>query len=255
MLLEQYNQRTREACTLIRDLPQATLTLTRAAQTGSAPSPSSVRPLMAHVSGSSKPRNSSSKVQWRPTEPLVNPWEQRTEKQRWRSPLENQQRFGLHRPVSALPKDRLSQVTRRGMISEARGRATPHGPANQGRASHTEGPIKSGMNRSPSRAASAGRRERSEEMEREEMEREEREEMEASSSWNTPLEIAKLPDMKGPKTGVAGLSGDEEEEEEEEEEEGTVGMSWLDQLSDSETSNLSRIDWAEIERLVATEEI
>ena len=50
--------------------------------------------------------------------------------------------------------------------------------------------------------------------------------------------------------GVAGLSGDEEEEVE-----GTVGMSWLDQLSDSETSNLSRIDWAEIERLVATEEI
>ena len=91
------------------------------------------------------------------------------------------------------------------MISEARGRATPHGPANQGRAPHTEGPIKSGMNRSPSRAASAGRIERSEEMEREEMEREEmereeREEMEASSSWNPPLEIAKLPDTKGPKT-------------------------------------------------------
>ena len=54
--------------------------------------------------------------------------------------------------------------------------------------------------------------------------------------------------------GLAGLSEDEEEEEEAEEE-GAEGMSWLERLSDTDTSNLSKIDWAEIERLVATEEI
>ena len=51
--------------------------------------------------------------------------------------------------------------------------------------------------------------------------------------------------------GLAGLSEDEEEAEEE----GAEGMSWLERLSDTDTSNLSKIDWAEIERLVATEEI
>ncbi|CAL8321801.1 unnamed protein product [Lota lota] len=247
MLLEQYNQRTREASLLVSDLPQAHFTVRSTARTGSALPPSSIQPPTAHISASSKPRNSTPKVQSRPSQPLFYPWEQ-SEKHRWRSPLENQQRFGLHRPVSALPKDRLSQVTRRGMISEARGRATPHGPANQSRPPHREGPIKSGMNRSPSRVASAGRRERREEMEREEMKREENE---ASSTWNPPLEISRLLDMKEPKTGVAGLSEDEEEAEEE----GTAEMSWLEKLSDTDTSNISRIDWAEIERLVATEEI
>ena len=91
------------------------------------------------------------------------------------------------------------------MISEAKGRAAPHGPANQGRAAHREGSIKSAMNRSPSRAASAGRRERREEMEameREEMEREEieGEENEASSSWNPPLDIPRRLDVKEPRT-------------------------------------------------------
>ena len=46
--------------------------------------------------------------------------------------------------------------------------------------------------------------------------------------------------------GLAGLSEDEEEEEEAEEE-GAEGMSWLERLSDTDTSNLSKIDWAEIE--------
>jgi len=59
--------------------------------------------------------------------------------------------------------------------------------------------------------------------------------------------------------GGAGLSEDEEEvqgeREEQEEEEDAARMSWLDRLSDSDTSNLSRIDWDAIERLVATEEI
>ena len=54
--------------------------------------------------------------------------------------------------------------------------------------------------------------------------------------------------------GLAGLSEDEDDEEEAEEE-GAEGMSWLERLSDTDTSNLSQIDWAEIERLVATEEI
>jgi len=109
--------------------------------------------------------------------------------------------------VSTLPKDRLSQVTRRGMISEprgrasphapanrGRGRATPHAPANRGRAPRRDGPIQSGMDRSPSRAASAGRRERREEVEREEME------VEESSPWNPPLAISRLLDVKVSKT-------------------------------------------------------
>ncbi|KAJ3604992.1 hypothetical protein NHX12_027043 [Muraenolepis orangiensis] len=253
VLMEQYHQRTREACALIGHLS--------ATQTGSAPSAPSGPPPATHIPASSR---TSSKVQSRPPQPLLDTSEL-SKKQRWRSPLENQQRFGLHRPVSALPKDRLSQVTRRGMISEARARATPHntanrgraprGPANQGRAPHREGPVESVMSRSLSGAASAGRREevKGERGEEEEEEREQ-EEVEASRLWNPPLDISRLPDTKQPKTGVAGLSEDEEDEEEEEEE-GPAGMSWLDQLSDSDTSILSGIDWAAIERLVAAEDI
>jgi hypothetical protein len=56
VLLEQYNQRTREACLLVSDLPPATLTVPSAARTGSALSPSFMQPAAAHISASSRPR-------------------------------------------------------------------------------------------------------------------------------------------------------------------------------------------------------
>ena len=56
VLLEQFNQRAREACLLVSDLPPASLTVPSNAHTGSALSPSSIHPTTAHISARSKPR-------------------------------------------------------------------------------------------------------------------------------------------------------------------------------------------------------
>ncbi|KAJ8408629.1 hypothetical protein AAFF_G00252640 [Aldrovandia affinis] len=129
--------------------------------------------------------------------------------------------LGLHRPASALPRDRLSQVTRRGMLADPRAR----GPAKDW-----------GKGVGPSLTESSR-------MEEEDL-------REVVSPWNPPLEIRRMLGLEEPNPGQEVLD---------EGNESTVGESatWLkrlESLSESTGSILSKLDWTAIENMVAEED-
>ncbi|XP_076158575.1 ciliogenesis and planar polarity effector 1 [Alosa pseudoharengus] len=137
-------------------------------------------------------------------------------------------RLGLHRPASALPGDRLSQVTRRGMLTYTRGRSagflkeTQRRPLSQSPTRHkTERPGRSEEQR--------GRKQKREE---------EVEERELLSPWEPPLEIRRILglDLQDNEQGARGTEGD---------------LDALETLSESTGSILAKINWEDIEKLVA----
>ncbi|XP_051794635.1 ciliogenesis and planar polarity effector 1 isoform X2 [Acanthochromis polyacanthus] len=236
VLLEQFNQRTREACSLARDFPNSTITLhsssevlpvTSTARLTSAPPPHRTssaavvdkRSLKPH-SGQAPPHlhSQSADVPWQPSEDF-------------------HRRLGLHRPATFLPKDRLSQVTRRGMISDTKSQTKPHA-ANQSEERHVGYQRKMGVNRGVGAGIAVGRGilwEQSRIEEREEVDR---------------PEFNRLQGPEGSNIALAGIFNDQDEGARA----AVSGMDWLDNLSGSASSTLSKIDWAAIERMVAEEE-
>ncbi|CAK6959484.1 ciliogenesis and planar polarity effector 1 [Scomber scombrus] len=132
---------------------------------------------------------------------------------------DHHRRLGLHRPVTSLPKDRLSQVTRRGMLANTKSHSKLH-TASQGEQLQR----KMGLNKSPTGGTAVGRG-----IQREQTRMEEREERDAV---------------------LAGLLNAQDDGATA----GVSGMDWLDNLSESAGSSLSKIDWAAIERMVAAED-
>ncbi|KAB5543313.1 hypothetical protein PHYPO_G00077610 [Pangasianodon hypophthalmus] len=130
-------------------------------------------------------------------------------------------KFGLHRPVNALPGDRLSQVTRRGMLTDLRGRP---------RVKTTVQRPKTGLNKSPVELKTVRQREASR--------LEDKEERDVMSPWDVPLEIRRILglDSRAKEQGLVENDDD-----------------WLDALSESTGSILSKMDWAAIERIAAEE--
>ncbi|KAF4082340.1 hypothetical protein AMELA_G00150710 [Ameiurus melas] len=130
-------------------------------------------------------------------------------------------KFGLHRPVSTLPGDRLSQVTRRGMLTDLRGRPNVKTTLQRPRP---------GLNKSPTALRTVRPREASRS--------EDKEERDAMSPWSVPREIRR----------ILGLDSSAEEQSLVHDD-----VDRKDTLSQSASSILSKMDWAAIERIAAGE--
>ncbi|XP_060931057.1 ciliogenesis and planar polarity effector 1 [Limanda limanda] len=230
MLMEQYNQRTLEACSLAIGLPASHPVLRSSSQPEGPPLPTTTRSTSAPLFGSTHRvyRTSSNdqrnlKSPSEHAQPLVRPW---TAERLGRPTGDHSRRLGLHRPVTSLPRDRLSQVTRRGMLSDSRSHTTIQ----------TANPIEDHqvgyertmqLNKRPPGGTSVGRGNRREQTKTEDEEMKRREES---------------------NTGLTRLSDEQDDRA------GASDMDWLDNLSDGAGSCLSKIDWAAIERMVAADE-
>uniref|UniRef100_A0AAV2J046 Uncharacterized protein n=1 Tax=Knipowitschia caucasica TaxID=637954 RepID=A0AAV2J046_KNICA len=182
-VLEHYNQRTIEACSLADGLSagaSTTLGFCDTSRTFTARSSALPFDRTFRIQNTTSNKNS-----------LENP----------RPVLSDQyhKRLGIDRPVTSLPRDRLSQVTRRGMVTCPKS--------------------------SPTSGAGDDRRKR-------------------KSLWEREYPA----ETDGGREVVGGLDVEEEEEEDDE----AVQWDWLDNLSET-GSNISRIDWAAIEKMVAEE--
>ncbi|XP_030599039.1 ciliogenesis and planar polarity effector 1 isoform X3 [Archocentrus centrarchus] len=228
LLLEQYNQRTHEAFSLASDCLTSPATVlspvvppTSAPPSGSAHRASSNANNKRNVSGQTPPslRPQFAEVQVRPSE-------------------DYHRRLGLHRPVTFLPRDRLSQVTRRGMLTGKKSQSKLPA-ASQSKERHVGYQRKTGLNRSSSEGTAVGRG-----ILREQTRMEEGEEMDQS-------ELDWLQDLQESNIALAGLL----DEQGDDAGSGVPEMDWLDNLSEGGSSNLSKIDWEAIERIVAGEEV
>ncbi|KAM3599738.1 uncharacterized protein V6R79_010631 [Siganus canaliculatus] len=233
-LLEQYNQRTHEACSLASAFPTNPPTplissqnkVLPAERSKSAPPPGGSHRESAIDQGNLKSRQS--QVHLRPlTAELIG-----------RTSEDHRRRLGLHRPVTFLPRDRLSQVTRRGMLTSTRSLTKPHTVANK-----EQPPVrKMGLDKTASggTAVVGG-------LLREQTRMEEREQ---AHLWSP---VSGMNRLLGPNDSNIDLGGLLDEQEDGARA-GVSGMEWLDKLSDTGSSVLSKIDWAAIERMVAAEE-
>ncbi|KAI4892113.1 hypothetical protein NFI96_017897, partial [Prochilodus magdalenae] len=174
VLLEHHSQRAREACSLITDLLTAPLSL-HAASSGTVATQAQDSRLS--FSQSTRKNKTSPKFQRGRARSVSALGKTVVLPKRSASgpPGTLSSRFGLHRPASALPGDRLSQVTRRGMLTDLRGRT---------RVKKTAPRLQTRLNEHP--AAQETRRKR------EPSEVDETEEREVVSPWDMPLEIRRI---------------------------------------------------------------
>ncbi|XP_035391703.1 ciliogenesis and planar polarity effector 1 [Electrophorus electricus] len=222
VLLRHHSQRAHEACNLITDLLSAPHSLRPASSAGAPP-----------LSRDSRPRSRSLSAEKRKTTPPSRRGRARAAAPLGRTlvlqkrpashpPATLSTRLGLHRPVRALPGDRLSQVTRRGMLSDERARPRIKTAAPR---------PKTSLSRLPAEQQSAGHREPPclDDVEKREV----------VSPWDIPLEIRRILGLDSKDQGRSLLEGDRDK---------------LDTLSQSTGSMLSKLDWAAIEKIVAGEE-
>ncbi|XP_073334518.1 ciliogenesis and planar polarity effector 1 [Pagrus major] len=239
MLLEQYNQRTREACSLAADFPTNPPTLLISSRAEGSPMPPTTRSISAPPpvgthSASAKDKRSLKSGQ---AQPHLRPW---TAEIQERPSEDHRRRLGLHRPVTSLPRDRLSQVTRRGMLTYTKSQSKPH-TASQSEEQHVGYQRKTGLSTKTSGGPAAGR-----EVLREQTRKKERDE---ANLWEPTSELNRLLEPEESDIDLAGLL----DEQDDGARGGVSDMDWLDNLSETGSSVLSRIDWAAIERMVAGE--
>ncbi|KAM8829024.1 ciliogenesis and planar polarity effector 1 [Spinachia spinachia] len=233
MLLEQYNQRTREACSLVRDSPSTRPTLHTSSQTKGSSVPLTTRPTSAPPSGRAHRESAKDKIRpkFGPAQPPFASWTVEMQRRPSEDPCK---RLGLHRPVTSLPRDRLSQVTRRGMLTHTKSHTKLHTAAQSEDRTGGTGP-----NKGPSGWTVAQRG-----ILREHWRMQEREEV----------------NLRGATSGSSGLLGPEEsctgfagllDEQVDGAGAGVSALDLLDNLSESGSSSLSKIDWSAIERMAA----
>ncbi|XP_071321560.1 ciliogenesis and planar polarity effector 1 [Trachinotus anak] len=237
MILEQYNQRTREACSLASEFPTAPPVLRRSSQPEVPPLPSG----SSHRAHSAPANDRGSlKSQSGQTQPRLRPW---TAEVQGRPSEDHSRRLGLHRPVTSLPRDRLSQVTRRGMLTDTKSH-TKLLTDNQSEEQHVGYQRKTQLKKNLSGATAVGKG-----SQRAQMKTEDREEV---NLWEPASELHRLLDLDESESNIvlARLL----DEQDDGARAGVSGMDWLDNLSETASSSLSKIDWAAIERMVAAEE-
>ncbi|XP_029940368.1 ciliogenesis and planar polarity effector 1 [Salarias fasciatus] len=225
MLLEHFKQRTHEACSFANNILASPATgrgrletdgpfAAVATRSTSAPPAGSTRRAYS-VSADDKRSLKSKSRQGRPHAQL------QSAEVRGQPSEDYRRRLGLHRPVTVLPKDRLSQVTRRGMLAATK--------------SPSEHQRRTALNKTFSTGAAGGG------TMKEQMRRRDR------GEENT--ELHGLQESESSRV-LAGHSEDQDNACRA----GTSWMEYLEYLSASTSSSLSLRDWAAIERMMAAEE-
>ncbi|KAF5893905.1 ciliogenesis and planar polarity effector 1, partial [Clarias magur] len=174
-LLEHHSQRAHEACSLITDMLSTPLVLPAPSNSTTKTKTQDSRPgSRTQVKGSLRKSPKSQRGRAR----SVSSFGKTVVLQKRGAsaqPATLSSKFGLHRPVSSLPGDRLSQVTRRGMLTDLRGRPRPQ---------TTIQCPKSGLNKSSVELKTV--------RELEESMLEDEEERDVVSPWDVPLEIRRI---------------------------------------------------------------
>ncbi|KAL7848306.1 hypothetical protein AOLI_G00230240 [Acnodon oligacanthus] len=221
VLLQHHSQRAREACSLITDLLTAPLSLPTASSSTTTTQAQDLRLSLSRSTRKNKKSPQTQRGRARSASALG-----RTVVLQRRSasgpPGTLSSKFGLHRPASALPGDRLSQVTRRGMLTDTRGRP---------RVKITAPRPQTRLDESPATQQTL--------RQRESYQVGDTEERDVVSPWDTPLKIRR----------ILGLQDHDVEQDQVE-----YDQDRLETLSESTGSMLSKLDWAAIERIVAEEE-
>ncbi|KAL2087747.1 hypothetical protein ACEWY4_016575 [Coilia grayii] len=228
-LLEHHAQRASEAYSLMSDLLTTPTPLPTVA-----PRPKSTSPASAKISIRSRSQ-SAGRISKSPgaARSLSSPGRTAIPPQRLMGTSLNvsrSSRLGLHRPASALPRDRLSQVTRRGMLTYSRGRSEASLKETQ-RRPLSQSPTGRKMERNGQPGEERGRKQR--------REVEDTEGRELLSPWDPPLEIRRILGLDIQDSEQQGARGTEND------------LDALENLSDSTGSILSKINWDEIEKMVA----
>ncbi|XP_058267346.1 ciliogenesis and planar polarity effector 1 isoform X3 [Hemibagrus wyckioides] len=220
VLLEHHSQRAQEACKLITDMLTTPLVLPAPSNTTTTKTQDSRPGSQTQFKGPLKksPKSQRGRVRSVSTFGKTVVLQKRGAST---PPGMLSSKYGLHRPASALPGDRMSQVTRRGMLTDLRGRP---------RVKTTNQRPKTGLNKS-SMELKTRRREASW--------LEDKEERDVVSPWDVPLEIRRILGQDG-RAKEQGLVENKDD--------------WLDALSGSTGSILSKMDWEAIERMAAEEE-
>ncbi|KAG7498681.1 cilioproteinsis and planar polarity effector 1 isoform X1 [Solea senegalensis] len=222
MLLEQHKQRTNEACALISSVPTTPPVL----RTLSQPLPvwSTTQPTSTPLFGSTYSTSTIEKRSFKPQSEQTRSLLHGTAEVQGRPSDDPSRKLELHNP------DRTSQVTRHGTLTDAKSR-TNQPPASQTEERHVR--VKTHFNKRPLGGASKGRG-----IQKVQARMEDGGEgmlLEPNSETSeSNRALARLLNVHedGARAGVSG-------------------MEWLDNLSESASSSLSKIDWAAIERMVA----